>query len=177
MQNLQSKSKCHTIQHSEGRGWLIYLYLARGWVIKQVLECNGLCVLCQLIITYMNELRCYEAKIEESEKAGCRQELNPGHLWLEPPVLLWAFRVSKPLSMGSFLMGRIFQSTPNRVLMTHNYWVAARCVTEAFGTTCAVHIEDCAGWLVGCSAVVARLGSTLGSCRLFHFPQFPPHNI
>ena len=30
---------------------------------------------------------CYEAKIEESEKAGSRRELNPEHLWLEPPVL------------------------------------------------------------------------------------------
>ena len=28
----------------------------------------------------------YGAKIEESEKAGSRRELNPGHLWLEPPV-------------------------------------------------------------------------------------------
>ena len=31
--------------------------------------------------------RCYEVKIEESEKAGSRRESNPGHLWLEPPVL------------------------------------------------------------------------------------------
>ena len=31
--------------------------------------------------------RCYEAKIEQSEKAGSLQELNPGHLWLELPVL------------------------------------------------------------------------------------------
>ena len=35
----------------------------------------------------MNEFRCYEAKIEESEKAGSHQELNTGHLWLELPVL------------------------------------------------------------------------------------------
>ena len=28
-----------------------------------------------------------EAKIEESEKASSRQESNPGHLWLELPVL------------------------------------------------------------------------------------------
>ena len=35
----------------------------------------------------MNEFRCYEAKIEESEKAGSRQELNPGHFWLELSVL------------------------------------------------------------------------------------------
>ena len=24
--------------------------------------------------------------------------------------------------------------------------MAARCATEAFSTTCAVHIEDCEGW-------------------------------
>ena len=35
----------------------------------------------------MNKFRCYEAKIEESEKAGSCQESNPGHLWLELPVL------------------------------------------------------------------------------------------
>ena len=35
----------------------------------------------------LNEIRCYETKIEESEKAGSHQESNPGHLWLEPPVL------------------------------------------------------------------------------------------
>ncbi len=29
----------------------------------------------------------YEAKVEESEKPGSRWESNPGHLWLEPPVL------------------------------------------------------------------------------------------
>ena len=32
----------------------------------------------------INEFRCYEAKIEGSEKAGSRRESNPGHPWLEP---------------------------------------------------------------------------------------------
>ena len=32
-------------------------------------------------------VECYEVKIEESEKAGSSWESNPGHLWLEPPVL------------------------------------------------------------------------------------------
>ena len=68
----------------------------------------------------IKEFRCYEAKIEESEKAGSHRESNPG----------------QPLSM---------------------YWVAARCVTEAFCTTCAVHIEDCEGWwLSGCRGSVAE---------------------
>ena len=35
----------------------------------------------------LNEFRCYEAKIEGSEKAGSCRESNPGHLWLEPSVL------------------------------------------------------------------------------------------
>ena len=38
------------------------------------------------LILEIKEFRCYEANIEESEKAG-RQELNPGHLWLELPAL------------------------------------------------------------------------------------------
>ena len=32
----------------------------------------------------INVFRCYEAKIEESEKAGSCRELNPGHNLLEP---------------------------------------------------------------------------------------------
>ena len=35
----------------------------------------------------INEIGGFEAKTEESEKAGSRCESNPGHLWLEPPVL------------------------------------------------------------------------------------------
>ena len=36
----------------------------------------------------IKEFRCYERKIEESEKAGSRWESNPGYLlWLELPVL------------------------------------------------------------------------------------------
>ena len=35
--------------------------------------------------------------------------------------------------------------------------MAARCATEAFSTTCAVHIEDCGGWwLSGCCGSVAE---------------------
>ena len=29
----------------------------------------------------INEFRCYEAKIEESEKVGSHRESNPGHLY------------------------------------------------------------------------------------------------
>ena len=45
----------------------------------------------------INEFRCYEVKIEESEKAGCCRESNPRHLWLEPPVLChWATTAGWP---------------------------------------------------------------------------------
>ena len=45
-------------------------------------------IFCKKVSLFIiNEFRCYEAKIEESEKAGSRRESNPGHLWLEPPVL------------------------------------------------------------------------------------------
>ena len=45
----------------------------------------------------IKEFRCYEAKIEESEKAGSRHESNLGHLWLEPPVLChWATTARQP---------------------------------------------------------------------------------
>ena len=37
--------------------------------------------------------------------------------------MLWVFRVRKPLSMCSFLMNRIFQSTINRVLTAHTEWL------------------------------------------------------
>ena len=71
--------------------------------------------------------------------------------------------------MGSFLMERIFWSTPNRVLMANT-----ECATEAFSTTCAVHIKD---WrLFSCRGSVAEYwrlkpvlchGSTPGDCQLF----------
>ena len=49
------------------------------------------------VAVQINEFRCYEAKIEESEKAGSRRESNPGHLWLEPPVLChWATTAGQP---------------------------------------------------------------------------------
>ena len=35
--------------------------------------------------------------------------------------------------------------------------VTRRCATEAFGTTCAVHVEDCGGWwLSGCFGSMAE---------------------
>ena len=74
----------------------------------------------------INELACYEAKKEESEKAGNHRESNPGHLWL----------------------------TPNRVLTAHTEWLSGVRLRH-FSTTCAVYIEDCEGWwLSGCRGSV-----------------------
>ena len=41
----------------------------------------------QSILPYTRNKGIYEAKIEWSKKASSHQELNPGHFWLEPPVL------------------------------------------------------------------------------------------
>jgi len=34
----------------------------------------------------INEFGCYEAKVKGSEKSAVCQDLNQGHLWLEPPA-------------------------------------------------------------------------------------------
>ena len=58
--------------------------------------------------------------------------------------------------------------------------MAARCATEPFRTTCAVHIEDCEGWgcLLSGKTLAAQArgvqGSTPGNCRLFQFPLLSP---
>ena len=36
---------------------------------------------------HVKKFRCYEVKPEESEKASSRWKLNPGHFWVDPPVL------------------------------------------------------------------------------------------
>ena len=53
----------------------------------------------------IDEFRCYEAKIEEGEKASSCQESNPGHLWLEPPVLCyWATTTGQPPALTILYM-------------------------------------------------------------------------
>ena len=59
-------------------GWTFDYLLMKfcsGKIVKPTIMHN------KLIIT-IKEFRCYEAKIEESEKAGSCWESNPGHLWL-----------------------------------------------------------------------------------------------
>ena len=60
-----------------------------------------------------------------------------------------------------------------------------RCATEAFGTTYAVHLENCEDqWLSGCRGSVAEHFKPVmfwvqhpATDGIFHFPLFSPHNI
>ena len=53
--------------------------------------------------------------------------------------------------------GRCFDFMRQNGILHSICWVAARCVTEAFSTTCAVHLEDCEGWwLSGCRSSVVE---------------------
>ena len=75
----------------------------------------------------IKEFRCYEAKIEESEKAGSHRESNPGHLSLERhiedcgvggcPVAQWRSLVARARCSGfdsrqlpAFSLSSIFAS-------------------------------------------------------------------
>ena len=95
--------------------------------------------------------------------------------------MLWAFRMSKQLSMGSFLMERIFWSTPNGVLMANTEWLPGiqyhlRSTHRGLWGLVVFRLL----WLSARAlAAQARgvLGSTPSNCRLFHFPLFLPHNI
>ena len=70
--------------------------------------------------------------------------------------MFWTFRVSKPLSMGSFLIERIFR-WPLTEFWRHILSGCQVCDWEAFSLTCAVHIDDCEGWwLSGCCSSVAE---------------------
>ena len=55
-------------------------------------------------------VRCYEVKIEESEKAGSRWESNPGHLWLEPPLNHDSRTTTNPHNPLSFIVFTLFDS-------------------------------------------------------------------
>ena len=66
------------------RCWLLLGSCSLQW--EQPRERRG-----RASIFKLKEFRCYEGKIEESEKGSSRHELHPGYLWLEPSVLCyWA---------------------------------------------------------------------------------------
>ena len=54
---------------------------------------------------FREKFRCYEATIEESEKAGSRWESNPGDLWLVQPALCHcAMTTGQPLALTILYM-------------------------------------------------------------------------
>ena len=57
-----------------------------------------------------NKFRCYEAKIEESEKAGSCQESNPGHLACAASAL--SIATCTDLHVSTHLC--IFKGVPHR---------------------------------------------------------------
>ena len=59
------------------------------WQVGVDLQLESIKALCfsSLQPALINGCRCYEMKIDESEKASSHRESNPGHLWLKPPVL------------------------------------------------------------------------------------------
>ena len=85
------------------------------------------------ILPHVGNKGCYEAKPRTSlawatsalpQSHNNRTTTNPQNPLCLPHRWYWAFRVwEKTLSMGSFLMKRIFQLTPNGVLMAHTEWL------------------------------------------------------
>ena len=92
--------------------------------------------------------------MRRKRKSSSWQELNPGFLVWAASVLtteLWPAGnhpppqscpytelrpcFQKSLSISSFLMNRVFLTTPNIVLMAHTEWLP----TGTFSTTCVVH--------------------------------------
>ena len=69
-------------------------------------------------------------------------------------------------------MERIFQSTPNRVLMTHTVLLPGIQLRH-FNTTCAVYVEGLQVLHGGCPVVVAQWQSTDCTGQVF-WVQFPP---
>ena len=58
--------------------------------------------------------------------------------------------------------GKNFWSTPNRVLMAHTEWLPGVWL-RYFSTTCAIHIENCWGLVVGQLAQWQSTGEFLGA--------------
>ena len=67
------------------------------------------------------KFRCYEAKIDKSEKDGSCWESNPGHFWFEPPVLCcWAMTAGWQPTWKSSICSAFISSVRQDAL---NYYV------------------------------------------------------
>ena len=74
----------------QGRYWMQpgHHYNKQTWRLMHINQSQLLRASCLMLEN--KEFRCYEAKIEESEKGNSRQESNPGHLWQLKPEVSWA---------------------------------------------------------------------------------------
>ena len=107
------------------------------------------------------------------------------HLFPAWGKMILAFRVRKPLRMGTFMIERIFQSTPNGILMAHTEWLPMWDWSIQYHL-CRTY-RGCGGWwLSGCRGSVEehwRLKPEVswvwlpGVAGFFHFLLFSPHNI
>ena len=72
---------------------------------RQLITYSCMCQVMFRASCLMLEIKEYEAKIEESEKASRHRESNQGHLWLEPPLLChWATTTGQPPTLTIFYM-------------------------------------------------------------------------
>ena len=107
----------------------------------------------------------------ESEKACSCQESNPGHLWLEPPVLChWAKTARQPPPTPTILY-MYYTVVPDVIY----YHLCSTC-RELWGMV-VVQLLCIAQWQSISGSSQGFLGWTPGSCLPFHFPLFSPHNI
>ena len=121
----------------------------------------------------VNDFRCYEAKIEENEKASSCQEPNPGP-W--QPLSICRQNSVRDSPENSLHQERNYAewfthskcsehlasrwSYEAKIEESEKVWLRPS-VTEAFSTTCAVHIEDVESWWLS-----GYCGSVAEHCRL-----------
>ena len=69
------------------------------------------------------------------------------------------------------LLVRDWDKNPHLVYYWDPFPDRERCATEAFSTTCAVHIEDCGGWWLssGHGSVRGRALGSISVCFFFTF--------
>ena len=89
-----------------------------------------------------------------SEKAGSRQESNPGHLWLQPPVLCYSAMTARQPSTLTILYTCCTGGTECLSCTPGSHSV---CAVRTLLEVDLLH-QDCEGWwLSGCRGSVAEL--------------------
>ena len=114
----------------------------------------------------INKFRCYEVKIEESEKAGSHRESTQDTSGLSCQCS--ATEPQQP-DKHQWLPGvRLRHSVPPVQYI--------QGIVRAGGCPAVVDQWQSTGRALAAQAR-GVLGLTPGDCRLFHFPLFSPHNI